>query len=127
MASRTEFEEELGQANRHIVEARGRMARQWEAMRTLEAAGDDATQAKKLFRAIEEGLEAMLVRHRHLVRELAKAPGEEAELAKVAAPDAGAAEGSGCRGYTHRSPFRNRREYGARSKVVNRHISGTLR
>jgi hypothetical protein len=73
MSSIIELDQELAQANRHIVEARARMARQREIMRRLEAAGHNARRAKHVFRELEDGLEAMLAHHQHIARELAKA------------------------------------------------------
>ena len=52
-----ELEQELEQANHAISMAQGRMARQREIMRRLEADGHDAAQAKTLFREIEDALE----------------------------------------------------------------------
>ncbi len=72
MVSIIELEQELAQANRHIVEARAMMARQLEIMRRLEAAGHDARRANDLFRGLENGLEAMLAHHQHIARQLDK-------------------------------------------------------
>ena len=77
MASITELEQELEQANHDISMAQGRMARQREIMRRLEADGHDAAQAKTLFREIEDDLEVMLAHREHIAREL--------ELAEVRA------------------------------------------
>jgi hypothetical protein len=75
VASITKLEQELAQADRHIVDARARMALQLNVMRRLEADGRDAAQAKSLYRDIEDGLERMLAHRERIVRELSKAPG----------------------------------------------------
>ena len=73
MVSIAELEQELAQSTRHIVEARARMTRQFEIMRRLEADGHDTARAKTLYRALEDGLEAMLTRREHILREWSEA------------------------------------------------------
>ena len=77
MATIAELQQELAQANHDISIAQGRMARQREIMRRLEADGHEAAQAKTLFREIEDALERMLAHREHIAREL--------ELAEVRA------------------------------------------
>jgi hypothetical protein len=76
MASIAELQQELAQANRHIVEVHARLARQREVMRRLEADGHDAPKAKNLLLMIEEGLGAMQAQRQHIVRELSSTPSE---------------------------------------------------
>jgi hypothetical protein len=78
MASITKLQQKLAQADRRIVDARARLALQFEIVRRLEADRQDVSEAKGLYREIEDGLEAMLVYREHIQRERSEAPGEEA-------------------------------------------------
>ena len=77
MASITELEQELALANRRLTEIHAEIGRQRRLVHRLEKAGDDATEAESLLQVVQWILEAMHSHRELILRELAKAPGEE--------------------------------------------------
>jgi hypothetical protein len=70
MADSPELLQEIADANRHIVEAHARIACQAEVVRKLDTDGHDMTEAESLLRTMEETVEAVQARRKHIVREL---------------------------------------------------------
>jgi hypothetical protein len=76
MADISELQQELAQADRHIAEGNGRIARQVEVMRELDRHGHDTTRGWSLLEEMEDAVAAMDTHRQQIVRELARASDE---------------------------------------------------
>jgi DNA-binding protein YbaB len=76
MTDISELQQELAQADRHIAEGNGRIARQAEVVRELNRHGHDTTQAQSLLQAMKDAVTAMDTHRQQIVRELTRASDE---------------------------------------------------
>jgi hypothetical protein len=76
MAAISELQQELAQADRHIAEGNGRIARQVEVLCELDRHGHDTTHAWSLLEAMEDSVAAMDAHRQQIVRELTRASHE---------------------------------------------------
>jgi hydroxypyruvate isomerase len=76
MTDISELQQEWAQADRHIAEGNGRIARQAEVVRELNRHGHDTTQAQSLLQAMKDAVTAMDTHRQQIVRELTRASDE---------------------------------------------------
>jgi hypothetical protein len=76
MADISELQQELAQADRHIAQGNGRIARQLESVRELDRHGHDRARARSLLQAMEDTVAAMDAHRQQIVRELTRASDE---------------------------------------------------
>ena len=72
----SELQQELAQADRHIAEGNGRIARQVEVLRELDRHGHDTTHAQSLLQVMKDAVAAMDTHRQQIVRELSRASDE---------------------------------------------------